>query len=176
MVEQVSQRTFRKRQVLLPGISFCIVMMVMMMTMMVMMMIIIFLLLLSLLLLLLTIFPENFSQEGSASLQNQHIHRDDYYHVPHNQVSRSIIIAIRDARSALPRPQGKWLPWTAPAPKNFQDIPAPSHPKNAPSLTVTLPRPEDFTTSPATPQNFFPLPRPALHRPEAKKAAPCIPG
>ena len=46
------------------------------------------------LLLLLTIFPENFSQEGSASLQNQHIHRNDYYHVPHNQVSMSIINAI----------------------------------------------------------------------------------
>ena len=47
-----------------------------------------------LLLLLSIIFPENFSQEGGPSLQNQHIHRDDYYHVPHNQVSRSIISAI----------------------------------------------------------------------------------
>ena len=54
----------------------------------------------------------------------------------------------RDTRPALPRPQEKWLP----RPRKFSRLP---HPKNAPSLTVTPPRLEDFTPFPAPPHPKF---------------------
>ena len=72
----------------------------------------------------------------------------------------------RDARPALPRPWGKWLPRGAPALKIFKT--ALPHPENALSLTVTLPRLEDFLPAP----KIFSSARPA---PKQKKAAPCIP-
>ena len=69
----------------------------------------------------------------------------------------------RDARPAQ-------APWKIAAPKIFKT--ALPRPKNAPSLTVAPPRPEDFTTALAcpTPKNFL-LSRPA---PKQKSAAPCI--
>ena len=63
------------------------------------------------------------------------------------------------APAAPPRPStGKN---SCPDPVNFQDLP---RPKNALSLTVALPRPEDFATAPPCPA------------PKQKNAAPCIPG
>ena len=57
----------------------------------------------------------------------------------------------------------------APAPKIFKN--APPHPENAPSLTVTPPRPEHFL--PAPPRKYILCPAPP--RPDAKKGCPCIP-
>ena len=58
-----------------------------------------------------------------------------------------------------------------PGPENFQNCPAPPHPENAPSLTVTPPRPEDFTPALPSPKFFSSAPP----CPEAKKGSPVHP-
>ena len=54
-----------------------------------------------------------------------------------------------------------------PNPKNFQDCPAPPHPENALSLTVTLPRSEDFTACPSPKFFSSALPRSKKRLPRA---------
>ena len=85
----------------------------------------------------------------------------------------------RDARPALPRPWGKWLPRGAPALKIFKTapprVPRPAPPRKCPEFNCYPPRPKDFLPAPPcpTPNNFSSaLPCPA---PKQKKAAPCIP-
>ena len=56
-----------------------------------------------------------------------------------------------------------------PGPENFQNCPAPPHPENAPSLTVSLLCPEDFTPYPVLPhpEKFF-------FRPSPKQKKGCL--